>query len=286
MKYSVFTVMTPEFTPEEIVGKLARLNYKGVEWRVVTVLEKKEKKTSFWKGNKCTLSLQTLRERADYIKKVTEKENLKICNLATYLKANEFEKIERAMQIAKIMTCPQIRVNAPAYEGGLNYNNLFEETKKNLEEVEKFASKYGIKALLELHMGNIIPSASAAYRLVSSFDPNCIGVIYDPGNMIYEGYENWQMGMQLLGEYLAHIHIKNASWVIEKKDKNGVFFWKPTWARLKEGFVNWKEIMDALKIVGYKGYLSFEDFSDIPTEKKLTEDIEYLKSLEYGRVSK
>lgn len=280
MKYSVFTVMTPEFTPEEIVSKLGRLSYKGVEWRIVTLSEKKEKKTSFWKGNKCTLSLQTLGKKADYIKKTTEKENLKICNLATYLKANEFEKIERAMQIAKIMTCPQIRVNAPSYERGLNYNNLFEETKKNLKKVEKLASEYGIKALLELHMGNIIPSASAAYRLVSSFDPNYIGVIYDPGNMIYEGYENWQMGMQLLGEYLAHIHIKNTSWVIEKKEKNGVFFWKPTWARLKEGFVNWKEIMDALKIVGYKGYLSFEDFSDIPTEKKLTKDIEYLKSLE------
>jgi len=286
MKYSVFTVMTPEFTPEEIVGKLARLGYRGVEWRVVTVLDKKEKKTSFWKGNKCTLSLQTLREKADYIKKITEKENLRICNLATYLKANEFKEIEKAMQIAKIMACPQIRVNASAYERGFNYNNLFEETKKNLEKVEKLASKHGIKALLELHMGNIIPSASAAYRLVSSFDPNCIGVIYDPGNMINEGYENWQMGMQLLGEHLAHIHIKNPSWVIEKKDKNGVLLWKPTWARLKEGFVNWKEIMDALEIVGYKEYLSFEDFSDIPTEKKLTEDIEYLKSLEYGRVSK
>ncbi len=286
MKYSVFTVMTPEFTPKEIVGELARLGYKGVEWRVVTVLEKKEEKVSFWEGNKCTLYLETLGEETDYVKKITEKENLEIPNLATYLKVDEFDKIEKVMQAAKIMTCPQIRVNAPAYERGLNYNNLFEETKKTLEKVERLASKYGIKALLELHMGNIIPSASAAHRLVSSFDPNCIGLIYDPGNMIYEGYENWQMGMQLLGEYLAHIHIKNASWVIEKKDKNGVFFWKPTWARLKEGFVNWKEIMDVLKIVDYKGYLSFEDFSDIPTEKKLTEDIEYLKSLEYDRVSK
>ena len=60
MKYSVFTVMTPEFTPEEIVRKLAQLGYKGVEWRVVTLLEKKEKKASFWKGNECTFSLQTL----------------------------------------------------------------------------------------------------------------------------------------------------------------------------------------------------------------------------------
>lgn len=37
--------------------------------------------------------------------------------------------------------------------------------------------------------------------------------------------------------------------------------------------------MNGLKAVGYKGYLSLEDFSDIPTEKKLKEDIEYLKSL-------
>ena len=101
--------------------------------------------------------------------------------------------------------------------------------------------------------------------------------------MVYEGYENWQMGMQLLKEYLAHVHVKNASWVIERKNEKGVFFWKPTWARLKEGFVNWKQVMDDLKTVGYEGYLSFEDFSDIPTEKKLAENIEYLKNLEISR---
>ena len=90
------------------------------------------------------------------------------------------------------------------------------------------------------------------------------------------------MGMQLLGKYLAHVHVKNASWMIEDKNENGVFFWKPTWARLKEGFVNWKQVINDLKTVGYKEYLSFEDFSDIPTGKKLVENIEYLKSLEYG----
>lgn len=61
MKYSVFTVMTPEFTPEELVGKLAHLGYEGIEWRVATVLERK-KKTSFWKANKCSLFLQTLKD--------------------------------------------------------------------------------------------------------------------------------------------------------------------------------------------------------------------------------
>jgi len=279
VKYSIFTVMTPEFTPEELVGKLAHLGYEGVEWRVATVLERK-KKTSFWKGNKCSLFLQTLKEKAGYIKNITEKENLEICNLATYLEVDELEKIEKVMQAAKVMTCPQIRVGVPSYERGRNYDNLFEKTQENLKKVEKLASKYSMKALLELHMGNIIPSASAAYRLISSFDAGCIGVIYDPGNMVYEGYENWQMGMQLLGEYLAHVHVKNSSWIIERKDENGIFFWEPTWARLKEGIVEWKQVIDDLKAVGYEGYLSFEDFSDISVEEKLAKNIEYLKSLE------
>jgi len=74
MKISVFTVMTPEFTPEEIVGKLARMGFEGVEWRVVAVLKENEQKTPFWKGNKCTLSLQTLEEKADRIKGMTEEE--------------------------------------------------------------------------------------------------------------------------------------------------------------------------------------------------------------------
>ncbi len=279
MKYSIFTVMAPEFTPEELVGKLAPLGYEGVEWRVVTVLEE-GKEISFWSGNKCSFSLQTLEEKADYVKSITEKENLDICSLATYLKVDEFERIEKVMQAANVIACPQIRVSTPSYERGLNYNDLFKKTQESLKKVEKLASKYGIKALLELHMGSIIPSASAAYRLVSMFDPGCIGVVYDPGNMVYEGYENWQMGMQLLGEYLAHVHVKNSSWVIERKDENGIFFWKSTSARLKEGIVEWKQVMDDLKAVGYEGYLSFEDFSDIPTEEKLAKNIEYLKSLE------
>ena len=47
MKISVFTVITPEFTPEEVVKRLAHLRYEGVEWRVVTVLKENEQETSF-----------------------------------------------------------------------------------------------------------------------------------------------------------------------------------------------------------------------------------------------
>ncbi|MNH42928.1 hypothetical protein D3C79_1047240 [compost metagenome] len=63
-----------------------------------------------------------------------------------------------------------------------------------------------------MHFGNIAPSASLARQLVDGFDAKHIGVIYDPGNMVYEGFEQYKLGLEVLGEYLGHVHVKNAIW--------------------------------------------------------------------------
>ena len=34
MKFSIFTVMAPAWSPEELVVKLRQFGYDGVEWRV------------------------------------------------------------------------------------------------------------------------------------------------------------------------------------------------------------------------------------------------------------
>ncbi|GIX08239.1 MAG: hypothetical protein KatS3mg115_2642 [Candidatus Poribacteria bacterium] len=51
-----------------------------------------------------------------------------------------------------------------------------------------------------------------------TFRPEQVGVIHDAGNMVHEGFENYQMGCELLGPYLAHVHVKNAAWVREAGD--------------------------------------------------------------------
>ena len=49
---------------------------------------------------------------------------------------------------------------------------------------------------------------------------------------------------------------------------------------MRGGMVDWSDVINALKKVGYKGYLSNEDFSlDLPTEEKLKDDLAFLKSL-------
>jgi len=274
MKYSVFTVMMPEYSPDETAKILGDMGFDGVEWRVERVVEKGHEKTSYWGYNRSTVDLATIVESAPKVKLLAERVGLEISCLATYLGVGQVEEARRAMRAARAMDCPYVRVGAPRYDGTRNYNELYEEAVDNVRKIEGIAREEGVTALLEIHMGNIMPSAGLAHRIVSNFDPDHVGVIYDPGNMVYEGYEQWKMGMELLGHYLRHVHVKNSAW---SRERTGA--WGAEAARLDEGIVDWKRVADDLRAIGYDGYLSLEDFSELDTLTKLKRDLAYLKSL-------
>lgn len=278
-KYSVFTVMMPEYDLKNAAALLGKLGYNGVEWRVHNVPGAPPEVTDFWRGNKATINVETIVDEAENIRKITEDNGLEIMALATYLSYKLLDDVERCMEAARIMGCGAIRVSPPGYNGSENYNDIFEEALEGYGKIEELARDYNVRANIELHHGKICPSASLGYRLVSNFDPEYIGIIYDPGNMVCEGCENWQMGLELLGPYLSHVHIKNAAWVRTGED-NGVKRWKTEMVSLKDGIVAWDEVLLALDRVGYKGWLSFEDFGPGETEAKLRDGIGYLKSLE------
>lgn len=283
MKYAVFTVMTPEWDLQEAVHNLARLGYDGVEWRVQAVPDEIPEGTpiSYWGYNRATVDLKRIVELAPEVKSISEEAGLEICSLTSYLQVGQAEEVERVMRAARIMGCPRMRVNVPGYDRTRDYNDLFAETTEHLREVEELARTHSIEANLEIHMGNIIPSAGLAHRLICQFDPEVIGVIYDPGNMVHEGYENWRMGLELLGPYVHHVHAKNAVWEQVQTLEDGTILWQCNHAPVHKGVANWHEIMADLKAVGYDGWLSFEDFSsEQPTWEKCRNNLAYLKALE------
>lgn len=265
MRFSVFTVIMQEFDRAQVVKHLAQLGYDGVEWRV--------------HESGPHIQLAKLPGEAEEVRKLTEDAGLELVSLATYLSPGDLERIKRVAEGAKKMGVPMFRIMPPWFEGPTNYVELCRKTAAELKKVEAVCLDAGLRVLLEIHMRNIIPSASAAYRIVSDLDPRAVGIIYDPGNMIYEGMERWLLGMQLLGPYLAHVHVKNAKWEIAKGEADGNLVWRPTWATLRGGMVNWREVIADLQAVGYRGYLSFEDFStELPTLEKLADDLALLKS--------
>jgi len=278
-KYCVFTVMTPDLGLEEAASTLRSLGYEGVEWRVSKIPKEAPATVDFWRGNRATVDASKVLEEAPGVKALSDRYGLAIPALGTYVTAKELGEVRRSMEAARIMGCPQIRVGVPGYDGSRNYNELFDEAVEDYGRVEALAKEYRVRANMEIHMGNICPSASAARQFLSNFNPKHVGAIYDPGNMACEGYENWQMGLEILGPYLAHVHVKNSKWEVVSEE-DGVKRWRATMCGIKEGHVYWGDVLAALRKVGYKGWLSFEDFSKGDTRTKLKEDIGYLKSLE------
>ena len=272
MKLAVFTVMLPDLTPEEAAQELKVAGYDGVEWRVTrTPEERGNEALSFWGNNLCTF--EPTAAEAGRARALVESAGLAIPNLGTYIAVGDLAATEEGMRFAQTVGSPQIRVGVGGVEE-TSYTQQFAEAKTFLSEVTVLARRYAVKALIEIHHRSICSSASLAHRLASHFDPEWIGVIFDPGNMVYEGYEDYRIGLELLGPYLAHVHLKNGAFT--RPDEGGV--WAANAAPLEDGVVDFTSLFTALRSIGYDGWLGIEDFSGVrPTREALRFNHDFIR---------
>ena len=288
MKLAVYTVSLPEYNIEESVALIREMGYDAVEWRVDSTAglprsmfpqDIDEYAFRYWLDNKSTLNVADIKNECLKAKELCDEAGITIVNLATTLRGDD-ATLEAVLEAAAAIGCKTVRGPLTKYDPALPYQEQFEECRAYLKHCEPMLKKYGVKMLIETHHGMLITSASSAMRVLDGFDPNYFGLIYDPGNMVYEGYENYQMGFEMLGKYLAHVHVKNAALVPGEKDEYGATKYVQSWKPLKEGSANLKAMIMALVKVGYDGALSVEDFSnEKPTREKLEENIAYLKQL-------
>ena len=279
MRFAVFTVSLPEWTPDEAAAQLAALGYDGIEWRV-TDQAPHDGEPGFWWGNRCTWPLSTLLADASRIRALGEGAGLAVPNLGTYVTCLEPDAVAVAMDGAAAIGAPSIRVQVPRYDGSEPYVALRDAARRAFDSVVEQAARSGVRALVETHMQTILPSASAAFAFCAGFDPAHIGVIHDAGNMVYEGFEHYRMGLEVLGPYLAHVHLKNARWVTAGTRRDGSTRWKPEFAPLTDGAVDVRALFAALAAVGYDGWVSFEDFSTTrPLFERTRENLAYARGL-------
>lgn len=292
MKLSVYTVSMPEYGIEEAAALIKEMGYDAVEWRVdvtegesplkamfANLPEAQKYAFRYWTDNHATLNVNDIMNECLRAKKVCDELGLEICNLATTLKGKP-EEMENTIAAAAAIGCKTVRGPMATYDPKRPYWEQFDEYRAYLRECEPLLKKYGVKFLIETHHGMMISSASSALRVLDGFDPEYFGLIYDPGNMVYEGYENYELGFEMMGKYLAHVHVKNAALVPGGEDEFGATKYNQAWVPLKKGSANLFALMKALVKVGYDGVLSVEDFSnEKPAREKLEENIVYLKQL-------
>lgn len=280
MKISATTVMIPQYDMGETAALLSRLGYDGAEWRVRRIPEgARGAPYTPWSNVKNDYTPEMFAEHPEKLIEASKRHKVAIAGIASNAPANDLKDIELLAKGAAAAKAPFIRVVAPRnYDRGVNYNALFEEAKEAYSRAVEITRSYGVRILIEMHVGTIFVSSGLAHRFVSRFEPSEVGVIYDLANIIQEGYENPKMALDLLGPYVGHVHLGGSSPRPGPRQADGTINWHWEGTPLAEGVLDVKQAIRDLKAVGYDRFISVEDFREIPAEEKLSENLAYLRT--------
>jgi len=281
IKYSVTSVILPDLDLVEACQLLSKLGYDGLELRVrYTSQAAIGKGYSFWGAHKTDLSPANLAERAEEVARVVADHGLAIPAIASNLRATELEEVKRlADGVARLGPIP-IRLGAPhGYDRSTPYRILYGEAVEAYGRVIEVLKPYRIKAIIEIHGGTIMVSASLAYRIASNFAPDEMGVIYDVNNMAKDGFETCRIGLELLGPYLQHCHAGGWRPVEAGRRADGTLEWGWEGCDLADSILDIAQFVADLKAVDYQGFISIEDFRHMDHEEKLRRQIAYLRGL-------
>jgi len=279
MKFGVFTVSIPDWEPLEAMERLAAMGYDGVEWRC-TEDKGDRAKPSFWSGNRTSMTAREVIEKSPSLKKKAGELGLEMPSLGSYIDCPDPADVELHMQAAVAIGAKSLRIGPGRYDGKSGtYPELLKRARTQYAKVAKLAQKYGVRAVIETHMGQLGPNVSKARAILERLDPEFVGIMWDPGNQVCEGSEVPQMALEIAGEYLAEVHVKNMRWE-RKGEENGQTIWFPEACPVNEGVANWPAIMSVLKKAGYDGWMFFEDFSTAqPLVERLQRNIKWFREL-------
>jgi sugar phosphate isomerase/epimerase len=282
MQISATTVMMPEHDLRETAALLARLGFDGAEWRCRHIPEsQRDQPYSPWGNVKNDLSPDNIGVRGEELVAASAEFGFGITGLATNMPATALDDVRKVAEACAKWGIPVFRLGAPrGYSREENYRVLIDETVKAFEEALKITRDFGVKVILEIHRGTVACSASQAYLVVRNFDPKDVGVIFDIANMsLGEGHEPCSMGLDLLGDYVAHVHAGGGRPAQGERREDGQLIWNWETCDLADSMIDVPQFCRDLAARGYQGFISVEDFRGIPIEEKLGRQLAFLRSV-------
>ncbi|MCR8632294.1 MULTISPECIES: sugar phosphate isomerase/epimerase family protein [Paenibacillus] len=157
------------------------------------------------------------------------------------------------------------------------------------EKMGQFAREQGIKIAVEPHPGFVVYNTETAIRLCEAAGDN-VGVNFDPSHLFWQGMDP-VLSILHLGSRIYHFHAKDTSIYKHNNDLNGVLDTKSyrdianrSWAFRTVGYGHgaelWKEIVSALRTVGYDGAISIEHEDGLmSTQEGFSKAVHFLKDV-------
>lgn len=192
-----------------------------------------------------------------------EKKNLVVpcidalCNIADAAAIDRScEEIKTLVTYAAVLKCPYIRIHASAHRDIDGKEN--ETAITVIGRVLDAAKAAGVTLLIETT--GIFADTARLRDILNIFASDNLGALWDFNHPYRFFHEEPEKTIENLGAYVKHVHIKDSRLV------NG----KVRYCILGDGTLPVREMFDALKSVGYSGFISLEskpdlmeDFTDI-----------------------
>jgi len=157
-------------------------------------------------------------------------------------------------------------------------------------EKAKFAKAHGVTKIgLEMHPGFCVYNPETLLKLRDSVD-DVIGVNFDPSHLIWQGIDP-AAAIKKLGKSIYHFHAKDTKIDAANTSVNGVLDTKHYSEELSRSWIfrcvgygmnheQWKDMMSALRLVGYDYAISIEhEDSLMSSEEGLRKAITFLKDV-------
>lgn len=152
----------------------------------------------------------------------------------------------------------------------VDYKSAYERSFEALSELSKYAESVGVSIGIENVWNKFLTSPMEMRGFIDAIGSDYVGSYLDIGNILFNGYpEHW---IKILAEKIKKVHFKDY-----RKAAGGLH----GFVDLLAGDVNYPAVMDALREVGYDGWVSAEM---IPNYKYYTETIIYNTSNAMDRI--
>jgi sugar phosphate isomerase/epimerase len=263
---AVYSVVLPRLTPEAAVDAAKSAGYVGIFWRARASSGPTALPIHVDGEHRCLLD-PTAEAMAE-ARRLGERAGVRSAGLALGSESYAVDRpgvVERALDLAERLGAEQLRLVGGSAGDGQSYSAAYEATVRRCEAYVKAARGRAVRVVLQQHYGTAVPSASLLLRVLEQFDPKEIGCIYDPGNMTVEGYEEYRIGLEMLGDYVTDIHVKNSRYF--GSGSGGV--WEREWSPLHDGLIDLLRLFRALHRTSYRGWVTMSDFSPSRDEGRM-----------------
>jgi len=262
MRLGVFTTFMPEYTFPEACALIRAVGFEGVQPRIVP---RAQSAAGFdpaqpfnpWGNNKGGIAEEDFVVDPLAVLQPAVEAGLAITSVASYTSTADMERAVAMVRACGRAGIRHVRVGTlplPA-EARFDLTAYRARCRDAYRELVAEAQRVNVRPCLELHMNTIHPGASAAMALLDGFAPDEVGILYDPGNMIADGWETPRVALHVLGPYLAEVHVKNTQWVPAAPQPSGGRRWTTASAPLEDGCVDWPGVIEQLHLHGFAGWL-------------------------------